>query len=262
MGQKTFLMIKSESEKANQIYDELIKLFQDTDISFTAISTAATSGIVVAGGDGTMLRAMHEYHHLKIPFIGINAGSVGFLMNDNFNSELLENCLNLPRVKLHPLEMKITNLSGERSSYIAFNEAYVCRASNQAAKISIEINNILQMEELVADGFIVSTPAGSSAYNFSAGGRMIPLESKLLCLTPVCSYKPKRWPGAIIQDDSVIKLEILDEVKRPVNGVADFLESHDIKLVEIFKRQDIFAELIFNSHVKLSERFINEQFVV
>jgi len=224
--------------------------------------TRNISAIIVIGGDGEMLHALHKFHHLNLPFIGINAGSVGFLMNENLDKEFFENLDEAEIIELHPLEMTSHSVDGATETKLAFNEVSIYRATNQATKVAIEINGKTQMEELIADGVLVATPAGSTAYNFSAGGRIVPLDSKLICLTPVCTFRPRRWHGAIVPDSTKIKFEVLEHEKRPVNAVADFNELKNIKSLEVVMKKEISARLLFSSHMGYSERMIKEQFSV
>ena len=170
-----------------------------------------------------MLHALHQYMDLEIPFYGINAGSIGFLMNSFHKENFLKNLENSKVTNLYPLEMQAINTNGELSTALAINEVSIFRQSNQAAKFKIKIDNIERMV-LSADGALVSTPAGSSAYNLSAGGPIVPLTSKVLCVTPICPFRPRRWNGALLPVDVNIKFEILEPEKRPVNAVADFYE--------------------------------------
>ncbi|NDB82490.1 MAG: NAD kinase [Alphaproteobacteria bacterium] len=218
--------------------------------------------ILVIGGDGQMLRSFHNLYHLNLPFFGINAGSIGFLMNNQSAIDLIPELHNLPKISLCPLDVHALDSKGEAYSRIAFNEITVSRSTSQAAKLTIEINNILQMEELIADGIIVSTPAGSSAYNFSAGGRIVPLESNLMCITPICAFRPRRWEGAILPDYSCVKIKSLENSKRPVNIIADFFEVSDIITAEIKKHHNIKVDIIFASRKVVDEKMIKEQFII
>ncbi len=258
-----FLVIASESPNAQNILKEVLAYCTTQNINTTIDQSAlGLEGIIVVGGDGYMLRSLHSLHHLKIPFFGINAGKVGFLMNEKTAFSLIKDFSNLPKVKLYPLEMKAMNSKGRQFIQLAFNDIAVSRSTSQAAKLSIEINKKLQMEELIADGLIVSTPGGSSAYNLSAGGRVVPIESKLICLTPICTFRPRRWQGAIIPDTCVINIHSLENNKRPVGVVADFWEVHDIVSVEIRQNAEIEVEVIFSSPEYMDEKMIKEQFII
>jgi NAD+ kinase len=215
--------------------------------------------IVVIGGDGELLHAIHKYMHLQKPFYALNAGTIGFLAN-NFSEDLLNQIQNSEPSILHPLQMNAQDVSGITYEALAINEAYIFRTSHQAAKFSISINNVLRMKELVADGAMVSTPAGSSAYNLSSGGHIVPLNSNILSLTPICPFRPRRWRGALIDESSVVSFNVMTPVERPVNAVADFQEFKNIKYMEVKQRSDISITLLFEHNHKLEDRLIKEQF--
>lgn len=216
--------------------------------------------IIVIGGDGSLLHAMHKYMNLKIPFYGINAGSVGFLMNDFHIKNFITNLKEAKATKLYPLEMQVTDINNEVSKALAINEVSIFRKTNQLAKFDIEINGIKRMQ-LSADGALVSTPAGSSAYNLSAGGHIIPLSSKVLCLTPICPFRPRRWKGALLPIDIQINFNIIDYTERPVNAVADFYEFKNIKTVTIKSYDKQFITILFDKHHTFEDRVIKEQFM-
>lgn len=216
--------------------------------------------IIVIGGDGELLKAMHKYMHLGIPFYPVNGGTVGFLTND-FSEDIVDKIKSAVPSKIHPLAMHAENIDGETFDALSINESYVFRTSNQAAKFSIIVDNALRMKELVADGALVSTPAGSSAYNLSAGGPILPLTSNVLCLTPICPFRPRRWEGALIPNESVVRFEIKEPEKRPACAVADFQEFRNAKFVEIKQKSDITITLLFDYNHSLEDRMIKEQFL-
>ncbi|MDX1924623.1 MAG: NAD kinase [Rickettsiaceae bacterium] len=258
-----FLLISSDTPNAYKLKAEIE---QECNLSQIALATNEDDqgiiGIIVIGGDGFMLKSLHNLHNLKVPFIGINAGQIGFLMNSSFDISLLSNINELPRVRLNALEVRAINQQNQEWTNYAFNEISIYRSTNQAAKLSIEVNSYMQMEELISDGLIVSTPAGSSAYNLSAGGRIIPIDSNLICITPVCPFRPRRWHGAIIPESCLIKVKSLESKKRPVNVVADFNETRDILSIEIRQNSSISAELVFASDGEMDEKMIREQFII
>lgn len=262
MDKKEFFVIKSDTVKAQEKYIEVENLLKKKNFEIADKISNHISAIVVIGGDGEMLRAIQKYYDKNLPFIGINAGSVGFLMNEKFDENIFLNLSSSSSVNLNPLEMTVKHHDGIVDKKFAFNEVSIYRASNQACKIEIQVNEVVQLKELIADGIIISTSAGSSAYNFSAGGRIIPLDSKLICLTPVCPFRPRRWAGAIIPSSTNIRINISEHNKRPVNAVADFNELENVVSIEITERSDIFAKLIFSSFESLNERIIKEQFIV
>ena len=246
--------IAGQSEKSQQILASLKQAMEihtpspDTDI------------IIVIGGDGELLHALHKYMHLNKPFYAINAGTIGFLTN-NFTEHFLSKINDAEPSYLHPLEMIAEDVKGKKFQALAINEAYIFRTSHQAAKFSIKINNIMRMEELVADGAMVSTPAGSSAYNFSAGGHIVPLGSNILSLTPICPFRPRRWRGALLHHESTVRFDVKTPDLRPVNAVADFQEFTNIKYMEVRERKDITITLLFDREHGLEDRIIKEQFL-
>ncbi|MFK7974155.1 MAG: NAD kinase [Rickettsiaceae bacterium] len=215
--------------------------------------------IIVIGGDGSLLHALHKYMHLNIPFYGINVGSVGFMMNQFHREDFVENLQHSEITKLYPLELTTINADGISTAALAINEASIFRSTNQAAKFKIIIDGIERIE-LSADGALVSTPAGSSAYNLSAGGPIVPLTSKVLCLTPICPFRPRRWNGALLSVDVEIKFKILEQNKRPVNAVADFHEFKNVSSAIIKSTNQKVIKLLFDKHHTFEDRVIKEQF--
>jgi NAD+ kinase len=250
---KKIAIISGDSEEAKMIESSLAKIF-------TKSPPEESDLIIVIGGDGSMLHALHQYMHLNIPFYGMNAGSVGFLMNEPHLDNFLGNINNSKATNLHPLEMQAIDINEKKFEALAINEVSIFRTTNQAAKFKIKVDDIERME-LIADGALVSTPAGSSAYNLSAGGPIIPLTSKILCLTPICPFRPRRWHGALLSSDVHIKFDILDHEKRPVNAVADFYEFKDIKSVSIKSSTKQTIKLLFDKHHTFEDRVIKEQFI-
>lgn len=239
--------------------EESSKIMSSLEKIFTKYAPEDADLIIVIGGDGSMLHALHRYMHLNIPFYGINAGSVGFLMNSLHLDNFLENLQNSKTTNLYPLEMQAIGINGENFEALAINEVSIFRKTNQAAKFKIEIDGIERME-LSADGALVSTPAGSSAYNLSAGGPIVPLTSKVLCLTPICPFRPRRWNGALLPADVTIKFDILNYEKRPVNAVADFYEFQDIKSVSVRSSNKQVIKILFDERHTFEDRVIKEQF--
>ena len=243
------------SESAQEYFMELQKRYSIIDLSSN--HSQDLDLIIVLGGDGEFLRAMHEYMNLEVPFYGINFGSIGFLLN-NPSSDFLEN---LDEVIIRPLEVSGYNKIGQEFKAIAINEVGFFRQSNQTAKLSIKINNIVRMQELVADGILLSTPAGSTAYNLSAGGMIIPLGSNVLSLIPICPFRPRRWVGAIIPHSSIVEIEVLESSKRPVNLFADFQEFFHIINMKIVESESIYVKLLFDKNHSLEDRVVKEQFL-
>lgn len=218
--------------------------------------------IVALGGDGFVLQTLHR--HMKNPkkIYGMNRGSIGFLLND-YNEDLLaERLERAETVTLHPLRMRATLTAGPVQDGLAINEVSLLRQSGQAAKLRISIDGKVRIDELICDGCMVSTPAGSTAYNMSAHGPILPIGSDVLALTPVSAFRPRRWRGAILPRTARIKFEMLDLHKRPVSAVADAMEVRNISEVEIWEDRDIALQLMFDEGHSLEERILNEQFTV
>jgi len=246
-------VIYSNSAKSLEIVDNLKRFYKFVPPELAEL-------ILVVGGDGQLLHTLHNYMHLNVPFYGINSGSIGFLMN-SLNIEKLSLNLQVAKVThLHPLTMEAEDVSGKTHFAMAINEVSIFRKTNQTAKIRIEIDNIERMKELVADGVLISTSAGSSAYNLSAGGPIIPLGSNLLCLTPICPFRPRRWHGALLPSSSSVKFHIIDQMKRPVNAVADFQEFENIVSVTVKSINNKTIKLLFDKEHSLEDRVIKEQF--
>ena len=224
-------------------------------------NTAENSDIIVPiGGDGFLLKTLHDYKKLNKSFYGINYGSIGFLMNNESKTNLEKIIKNSQKIKLKPLNMVVKSNKGEKFESIAFNEVSLMRQTHQAAKIKIEINDIERMKELICDGILVSTAAGSTAYNLSAHGSIIPLESKLLALTPISAFRPRRWRGALLAEKTKIRFFIQNSNDRAVSVTADHHEFRDIKEVQITSAEDLSFDLLFDSKHSMKERILKEQF--
>ena len=250
---KKFACISGQSEKSQKI---LASIKQEVELHEPSLDTDV---IIVIGGDGELLHALHKYMHLNKPFYAINAGTIGFLTN-NVTENIIAKLDDSVPSYLHPLEMIAENIEGTKFQALAINEAYIFRTSHQAAKFSIKVNDVMRMDELVADGAMVSTPAGSSAYNLSAGGHIVPLGSNILSLTPICPFRPRRWRGALLHHTSKVRFDIKTPDLRPVNAVADFQEFNNIKYMEVSQREDITITLLFDREHGLEDRIIKEQF--
>lgn len=216
--------------------------------------------IVALGGDGFMLETLHKTLETKKPVYGINCGTVGFLMNSFHGNNLIERIEKADTVGLFPLRMHAKTLQGHEVKAEAINEVSLLRQSRQAAKIRILINGIVRINELVCDGILVATPAGSTAYNLSAHGPIIPLGSQLLALTPISAFRPRTWKGALLKHDTKIRFEILEPSKRPVSAVADFTEVREVEWVEIKEDHTKQYFLLFDKEHNLEERITQEQF--
>lgn len=217
--------------------------------------------IVVLGGDGTMLDALHRYADLGKPFYGMNFGSVGFLMNPYSPDALTARLEQASRVDIHPLRLRATDRTGQVHEAVAFNEVSLLRETRQAAKLKISVDQVVRIHELVCDGVLLSTPAGSTAYNLSAHGPILPLSSNVLALTPISAFRPRRWRGALLPNTRSVEIEILEEDKRPVSVTADSQEFRDIQSVTIHQSKQIGCTLMFDPDHHLEERILKEQFL-
>ena len=219
---------------------------------------------IVLGGDGHMLQVLHGLLESRkdIPVYGMNRGTVGFLMNAWEKTDLAGRLARAKSFSVKPLEMTVTTVDGQQHKLPAINEVSLLRETRQAAKIGITVNNRLVILELVCDGILVATPAGSTAYNLSANGPILPLDSSLLALTPISPFRPRRWKGAILPDRYVIQLDILEANKRPVSAVADQREIRDVARVEIALDRNKAMTLLFDPEHALDDRIAMEQFVV
>jgi NAD+ kinase len=216
--------------------------------------------IVALGGDGHMLHTLHTFMKKGLPIYGMNRGTVGFLMNDYNDKGLVERLQAAVETVIHPLRMIAVSKDGTKVSAIAFNEVSLLRQRHQAAKISISVDKLIQMPELICDGILVATPVGSTAYNLSAYGPILPIGSSLLALTPISAFRPRRWRGAILPQKACISLKIMENEKRPVAAVADHFEVRDVMSVDIVVERKKSVRLLFDDGHTLAERVIREQF--
>lgn len=216
--------------------------------------------IVALGGDGLMLETVHSVIDSGQAIFGMNRGSVGFLMNDFDASDLISRIEAAHETVIHPLNMTVTTRKGETSSALAFNEVSTLRQQHQAAKLRISIDGKVRLDELTCDGIIIATPAGSTAYNLSAHGPILPIDSRMLALTPISPFRPRRWRGAILSHEAEVTLEMLEADKRPVSAVADQKEFRDVVKVVVREDEKKSARLLFDDGHSLAERVLNEQF--
>ena len=216
--------------------------------------------IVALGGDGFMLQTLHRHLEEGVPIYGMNRGSVGFLMNEFEPDDLVGRLSRAAHAVLHPLRMVARTADGSRVEALAFNEVSLLRQTRQAAKIRIGIDGVVRMTELACDGVLLSTSAGSTAYNLSAHGPIIPLGANLLALTPVSAFRPRRWRGALLRSDALVRFEVLDPEKRPVSAVADDTEVRDVLEVEVNEDLNQTVTLLYDPEHGLEERILHEQF--
>jgi NAD+ kinase len=217
--------------------------------------------IVALGGDGFMLAAMHRYIAKGIPIFGMNRGTVGFLMNGFEEDNLLKRVRAAEKVVLHPVFMRVMRDGGRPRRALALNEISLLRQTRQAAKIRISVDGVVRIPELICDGVLLATPAGSTAYNLSAHGPIVPLKTRVLALTPISAFRPRRWRGALLPSEAVVKFEILERHKRPVSAVADHNEVRDVTSVEVHEDRTLRMNLLFDPEHNLEQRIFNEQFI-
>jgi NAD+ kinase len=218
------------------------------------------SAIVALGGDGLMLETLHRVIDRAIPVFGMNFGTVGFLMNSYAAHGLTERLEAAKPTHIYPLEMTVRDVAGNTHSALALNEVSLFRASYQAAKIEIAVDGKVRLEELICDGVLVATPAGSTAYNLSAHGPILPIDSPLLAMTPISPFRPRRWRGAILENSAVVTFRTREAQKRPVNAVADNVEFRNVIEVSVREERSKRVTLLFDPGTELEERVLSEQF--
>ena len=253
MSRSKLAFIASQDEEALTAKREL-------ETKYAHVHEKDADVVVVLGGDGKMLEALRHYIDKPVKVFGMNKGTVGFLMNEFSSKHLPERIEAATLVTLHPLRMRVETSTGETEEALAFNEVSLLRETSQTAKLRITIDNTVRMEELLCDGILVSTPAGSTAYNLSAHGPIIPLGAGILALTPISAFKPRRWRGALLQHDAKIKIDALDIQKRPVSATADATEVRNIKTVSVEEDRSIKLDLLYDPDHNLDERVLKEQF--
>jgi NAD+ kinase len=245
--------IASTAPDAQTAFHELTQLYGNVPL--------ADSDVVVAlGGDGFMLQTLHETMHIGKRVYGMNRGSVGFLMNDFETVDLPDRIARSVENEFHPLKMTATDAWGAASESLAINEVYLFRQSYQAAKLKVVVDGHVRLEELICDGLMVATPAGSTAYNLSAHGPILPLEAPLLAMTPVSAFRPRRWRGALLPNRVCVDIEILEPEKRPVNAVADNTEVKSVIHIRIAQSTELTARLLSDPDHSWSDRILAEQF--
>lgn len=248
--------LATESDEAQSALNDLIDCYGQTDLGQADV-------IIPLGGDGFLLECLHQYHQYKTPFYGLNYGTEGFLMNPKRrNTEAISACVERAEEQvLTPLRMLARCCNGKDAfEAVAFNEVSLFRQTRQTAKIKISLNGKERLNPLVGDGVLVSTPAGSTAYNLSAHGPVVPLGANLLALTPISPFRPRRWRGALVDEGSTISFEVLNPEKRPVSAVADSAEMRDVCHVSVMQDKSNCVTLLSDPENHISERVISEQF--
>ncbi|MGO8914668.1 MAG: NAD kinase [Stellaceae bacterium] len=246
--------VASDAPQAQQALAELWALYGVTP-------PEEAQFIVALGGDGFMLETLHRYLQRGVPIFGMHRGSVGFLMNGYAPEGLAERIARASPVRIHPLQMRAGDIGGREHEALAFNEVSLLRETRQTAKLRVTIDQIVRVEELSADGILVATPVGSTAYNFSAHGPIIPLGAGVLALTPISVFRPRRWRGALLPHAAEVRFDILEAEKRPVSAVADYTEVRDVLSVVVRENRDIALTMLFDPEHNLEERVLKEQFL-
>lgn len=221
---------------------------------------AEATVVVALGGDGWMLDTLHERFTDKLPVYGMHRGTIGFLMNEYNEDELIERIEKAEHATIYPLEMTAERTNGEIAKRLAINEVSLIRQTSQSAKLRIFVDGRERLDELACDGVLVATPAGSTAYNLSAYGPIIPIGSDLLALTPISPFRPRRWRGALLRHDAVVRFENIDAARRKVSASADTQEVTDVKSVEVREVRNLPLTLMFDEGHALDERILREQF--
>ena len=237
-----------------------LKAKKELEKKYGACEPEDADYIVALGGDGFILRSLHDYLKLNKPIYGMNFGSVGFLMNNYSKDNLEKRLINAQLTKLKPLIMKTLTPTGQEIKAIAINEVSIRREKYQAAKLQLVIDNEVRMEELVCDGVIVSTAAGSTGYNYSASGPIIPLASNVIALTAVSAYSPRNWKGGLLKENAKIKIKNNDPSKRPIVAHADHIEAKDVISIEIEMSNGLEIPLLFDNDHKIEDRVYKEMF--
>lgn len=257
MTRKKWALIVSPTQPAQDAAEKLKSM-----IDWVPVEEAERA--VVLGGDGFMLQTLHQMLNRRaiMPVYGMNLGTVGFLMNNWHMEDLSERLAKARAFKVKPLKMEVETISGASFTLPAINEVSLLRETRQTAKLEIEINGRIMMEELVCDGVLIATPAGSTAYNLSANGPILPLTCNLLALTPISPFRPRRWKGAILPDKMEISIRVLNPEKRPVSAVGDQQEVRDVSCVKVAVDRSQALTMLFDPEHALDERIAMEQFVV
>ncbi len=253
LRQDRIAFVASNGVEAQAALAQLTSAYGNTD-------PAEADVVVALGGDGLMLQTLHQYMHADKPIYGMHRGTVGFLMNE-FSAFNLRERLDAARdTVIHPLLMRATDVHGKVHIHHAINEVALFRQSHQAARLRIMIDERERMAELIADGILVATPAGSTAYNLSAQGPILPINAALLALTPISAFRPRRWRGALLPNTAFVVIEVLEGDKRPVAAVADHDEARDVRRVEVISDKTVSMRMLFDPGHSLEERILSEQF--
>jgi NAD+ kinase len=244
-----------KNKKAKIASTKLIKHYGQVELSEAEI-------IVAVGGDGAMLNALRESISSNLPVFGLNRGNIGFLMNNFSEFDLIRRLEKAKEIIVHPLEMLVSDIENNEYREMAVNEVSIFRSSHQSAMISIKIDETVRLNELTCDGIMVATPVGSTAYNLSAHGPIIPIDSEILALTPISPFRPRSWRGALIKNKSIIEFEINNPKLRPVSASADSREVKNVTKVKIYQRNDINLRIMYDQGNSMEDRYLREQFAI
>ena len=245
--------IASEVSEAQEALARLARAYGNAEAK-------GADAIVALGGDGLMLQTLHRHMNDRIPIYGMNRGSTGFLMNDYSEEDLRGRLARAETNVIHPLAMRAVDAQGRKHEALAINEVSLFRQIYQAAKLKISIDGRVRLDELICDGVLVATPAGSTAYNLSAYGPILPINAPLLTLTPISPFRPRRWRGALLPNVAKIRFDVLEPDKRPVSAVADHAETRSVTRVEVEQATGIDLFMMFDPGHSLDERILSEQF--
>ena len=244
-----------KNKKAKIASTKLIKHYGQVELSEAEI-------IVAVGGDGAMLNALRESISSNLPVFGLNRGNIGFLMNNFSEFDLIKRLEKAKEIIVHPLEMLVSDIENNEYREMAVNEVSIFRSSHQSAMISIKIDETVRLNELTCDGIMVATPVGSTAYNLSAHGPIIPIDSEILALTPISPFRPRSWRGALIKNKSIIEFEINNPKLRPVSASADSREVKNVTKVKVYQRNDVNLRIMYDQSNSMEDRYLREQFAI
>lgn len=245
--------VAGDTKQAQEARDRLVTLYGDADFRSADV-------IVALGGDGMMLQTLHRFMGAGLPIYGMNQGSVGFLMNEYREEELFSRLAAAKMSRIKPLAMRAVDSRGWTHEGLAINEVSLFRQTHQAAKLRISVDGMVRMDELICDGVLVATPTGSTAYNLSAYGPILPINSSLLALTPISPFRPRRWRGALLANKAKISITVLEPEKRPVSAVADHFETGGVMQVDVEQSAKIELVMMFDRERSLEELILAEQF--
>jgi NAD+ kinase len=246
-------VVASDAPEAQKAHTRLIELYG-------SVPTSGADVIVALGGDGFMLETLHKHMHDRVPIYGMNRGSVGFMMNEYRERDLKQRLALAEEARIHPLAMTAIDIDGHTHESLAINEVSLFRQTHQAAKLQINVDGRVRLAELICDGLLVATPAGSTAYNLSAHGPILPIDAHLLALTPISPFRPRRWRGALLPSEARIEIAVLEADKRPVSAVADNAETRSVLKVQVAEAREIELYMLFDRGHSLDERILSEQF--